>query len=73
MNTLKLISVGNSTGVIFPKELLAKLRVANGDTLFVQETPQGVEITSYDPNVSQQMDLAELIMNEDRDVLSKLA
>ena len=73
MNTLKLIPVGNSTGVIFPKELLAKLRVEKGDTLFVVETSNGFEISPYNPDFAQQMDVAESIMRENRDVLRKLA
>ena len=73
MNTLKLIPVGNSTGIIFPKELLIKLRVERGDTLFAVETPNGIEISPYDPNVAQQMDVAESIMRDNRDVLRKLA
>lgn len=73
MNTLKLIPVGNSTGIIFPKELLIKLRVEKGDTLFAVETPNGIEISPYDPNVAQQMDVAESIMRDNRDVLRKLA
>ena len=73
MNTLKLIPVGNSTGIILPKELLIKLRVEKGDTLFAVETPNGIEISPYDPNVAQQMDVAESIMRDNRDVLRKLA
>ena len=73
MNTLKLIPVGNSIGVILPRELLARLRVEKGDTLFVMETPNGVEISPHDPNLARQMDAAESIMQENRDILQKLA
>jgi len=73
MTELKVTTVGNSTGVILPKELLAKLRVQKGDKLFVSETPNGIELTSYNPEFAAQMDLAEDIMREDRDVLRKLA
>ncbi|SET88243.1 AbrB/MazE/SpoVT family DNA-binding domain-containing protein [Oceanicella actignis] len=73
MSSLKLISIGNSVGVVLPKELLAKLRVGKGDRLYAVETPNGIELTPYDPEFAAQMDLAEEIMREDRDVLKKLA
>ena len=70
---LKLTQIGNSVGVVLPKELLAKLRVDKGDTLTVTETPRGVELTAYDEEFATQMELAEKVMREDRDVLRKLA
>lgn len=73
MSTLKLTTVGNSVGVVLPKDLLARLRVGKGDTLYAVETPNGVELTPYDPHFAAQMDAAETIMREDRDVLKKLA
>ena len=73
MTTLKLSAIGNSTGVIFPKELLERLRVTRGDTLQVIETPTGVELTAFDPEFARRMELAEEIMREDRDVLRRLA
>jgi putative addiction module antidote len=71
--TVKLTTVGNSTGIVLPKELLEKLRVQKGDTLHVLETPNGIELTSFDPVFSKQMDVAERVMREDRDILRKLA
>ena len=73
INTLKLTNVGNSVGVILPKELLSKLRVDKGDTLYVVETPEGIELTAYRPDFAAQMDAAEKIMRDNRDVLKKLA
>lgn len=70
---LKVTTVGNSTGVILPKELLARLRIGKGDTLYVAELPDGIKLMPYDPVFEQQMDVAERIMREDRDVLRKLA
>ena len=70
---LKLTQIGNSVGVVLPKELLAKLRVDKGDTLTVTETPRGVELTASDEEFATQMELAEKVMREDRDVLRKLA
>lgn len=73
MATIKLTTVGNSVGVVLPRELLAKLRVDKGDVLYVVETPNGIELTPYRPDFAQQMELAEDIMRENRDVLRKLA
>ena len=71
--TVKLTTVGNSTGIVLPKELLEKLRVQKGDVLHVLETPNGIELTSFDPEFARQMDVAEKVMREDRDVLRRLA
>lgn len=70
---LKITTVGNSAGVILPKELLARLRLGRGDELFAIETPEGVLLTQYDPEFAAQMDVAEQVMREDRAVLHKLA
>ena len=73
MTTLKLTTVGNSTGVVLPKEILQRLRVEKGDTLYVVETPNGIELSPYNPDFAGQMEVAERVMREDRDVLRKLA
>jgi len=73
MSALKLTTIGNSTGVVLPKEVLAKLRVGKGDRLYVSETPNGIELTPFDPDFAAQMDMAEEIMHSERDVLKKLA
>lgn len=70
---LKVTKIGNSAGVILPKELLARLRVEAGDSLFVTETPDGVRITASNPDFAAKMALAESIMREDRDILNVLA
>lgn len=71
--SLKVTSIGNSAGVILPRELLSRLRVEKGDILFVLETPRGIELTPYDPDLAAQMEVAEQVMQEDRSVLRKLA
>ena len=70
---LKLTAIGNSTGVVLPKELLEKLRVQRGDELMVLETPDGITLTPFDLEFARQMEVAERIMREDRDLLRKLA
>lgn len=71
--SLKITKIGNSAGVVLPKELLAKLRAGVGDTLYVSETPDGIRITASDPSFEAKMALAEQIMREDRDILRVLA
>ena len=73
MASLKITTVGNSVGVVLPKKVLARLRVEKGDTLYATETPNGIELSAYNPAFAEQMDAAEAVMREDRDVLKKLA
>jgi len=74
MNTqLKITKIGNSAGVVLPKELLARLRVGPGDTVYATEAPDGVRLTAADPDFAEKMALAEKIMREDRDILRVLA
>lgn len=70
---LKITSIGNSAGVILPKELLARLRLDKGDELYALETPDGIRLTTYDPDFAAQMEVAERVMREDRELLRKLA
>lgn len=69
----KVTTVGNSTGIILPKEALGKLKVHKGDFIYFIETSNGYEIVSYDEKFVQQMMLAQKIMREDRNVLKVLA
>ena len=72
MTKLKLTTVGNSTGLVLPKEILQRLRIEKGDVLYVLETPNGIELTPYDPDFGGQIETAERVMRDDRDVLKKL-
>lgn len=69
----KVSQIGNSLGVILSKEVLAKLRVGKGDALVITETPDGITLRAHDPEFVKQMELAELVMREDRDVLRQFA
>jgi putative addiction module antidote len=70
---LKITTIGNSSGVILPRELLARLRVAKGDSLYATELPDGIKLTPFDPKLAGQMEVAERVMREDRNVLRKLS
>lgn len=71
--SLKITKIGNSAGIVLPKDLLARLRVGVGDTLYVTEAPDGIRITAADPEFAEQMAAAERVMREDRDILRILA
>ncbi len=70
---VKVTTVGNSPGIVLPKELLMKLKIEKGDTLYVTETPDGVQLTPYDEKFLRVMEAAHQVMRENRDVLRKLA
>ena len=73
MSVLTITTVGNSVGIILPKEILERLRVKRGDNLYAIETKNGIELTAYDPEFARQVELAERVMREDRDALRRLA
>lgn len=74
MNTVvKITTVGSSVGIVLPKEILARLHASKGDSLYVTETPEGVLLTPYDEKFVRVMEAAEHVMQENRDVLRKLA
>ncbi len=70
---LKLRKIGNSIGTTFPKEILDKLQVNEGDTLYLTETPDGIELTAYDPEFEQVMEAAGEITRRYRNALKELA
>lgn len=71
--TVKVTTVGNSVGIVLPKEILNRLHVEKGDTLYLTESPDGIRISAYDPNLAKKLDAMESVMRENRDVLKKLA
>jgi putative addiction module antidote len=74
MSTLKLRAIGNSLGVVLPKDVLARLNVGEGDSLYVTEAPDGsMRITPYDPAVEEQMRHARQGMSRYRHALRELA
>jgi len=74
VTTLKLTAIGTSTGVIIPKEMLTRLNVGKGDTLYAVETADGgYRLTPYDPDFAARMDKAESIMRRYRNTLHVLS
>ena len=73
MATLKLTSVGTSTGLVIPKEMLARMGVEKGDVLHVTETPDGYLLMPHDPEVERQYEMGLEIMKEYREVFRALA
>jgi len=73
MSSLKLRASGNSIGVLLPKEILARLKVGEGDTLHVVETKDGIMLTPLDPAVAEQIRLGREVMHQYRDTLRALA
>ncbi len=73
MVTLKVTTVGNSAGVVLPVEVLARLKIKKGDTLYLTEAPEGYRITPYDPEFERQMGLVDQVLRERRHVLKRLA
>ena len=65
--------IGNSTGVILPKEAVARLKVKKGDSVFLTELPGGYAITPYDPEFENQMKAARQGMAKYRNALHELA
>ncbi len=70
---IKVTPIGNSSGVVLPKEALAKMRVDRGDSLYMTETPNGYELSPYDPEFDEDMQLAEDVMRQYRNALRRLA
>lgn len=70
---LKLTKMGNSVGMVLPKEFRQKMNLESGDTVYLTETPEGYKLTPYNPEFGRQMDTARQIMKEHRAVLHELA
>ncbi len=73
MSSLKLTQIGNSVGVILPKEILAQMKLDKGDTVFVSTSDRGITLSPYDESFEIQMTEARRIMKMRRNVLRELA
>ncbi|WOJ91325.1 AbrB/MazE/SpoVT family DNA-binding domain-containing protein [Methylocapsa polymorpha] len=73
MTMLRLTTIGASTGVVIPKEMLVRLKLGDGDALYVIETAEGFFLTPYDPAVAEEIKLGERFMIEYRTAFKALA
>lgn len=73
ITSLNLTKIGTSTGAVLPKEMLARMKVAKGDTLYAIETAEGYLITPYDPAIEDQLEAGRQFMKEYRDTFKALA
>jgi putative addiction module antidote len=73
MYTLKIRRVGNSQGITLPKELLQKLNVREGDSVFVTETADGIQLTAYDPEFEKAMAAYRKVSSKYKNALRELA
>ena len=73
MTALKLTTIGTSTGAVIPKEMLARLKVRKGDTLYAIETSDGYLLTPYDPSIDEQLKAGQQFMRDYRDAFKALA
>jgi putative addiction module antidote len=73
MSVVKLTQIGNSVGVILPKEVLSRLKLEKGDSLYMSEAADGITLSAYDPEFESQMTQARRIMKKRRAVLHELA
>lgn len=73
MLALKLTQIGNSVGVILPKEVLARLKLDKGSSVFITETPGGYILTPYDPALAEQIEAGREFMRDFRDTFHQLA
>jgi putative addiction module antidote len=70
---LKITRIGNSLGVILPRDLLTRLKLDKGDSVFVTETPDGYHLSPYDPAFAEQMQTARDLMKKRRNAIHELS
>jgi putative addiction module antidote len=73
MHQVKVTQIGNSLGVVLPKEVVERLGIARGQILSLAETPNGIELSAFDPEFEEQLRVAEKIMDRYRNTLRELA
>ncbi|HEY9802304.1 MAG TPA: AbrB/MazE/SpoVT family DNA-binding domain-containing protein [Leptolyngbyaceae cyanobacterium] len=73
MQVQKIRKIGNSLGITIPKEVLQKLRVKEGDSVYITETPTGVHITAHDPDFEKAMEAYRKVRTKYRNALRELA
>lgn len=74
MLEIKVRKIGNSLGIVLPREALARLKTSEGETLYLTDAKDGAyRLTALNEKFPEQMKAAEKIMRESRDVLHELA
>jgi putative addiction module antidote len=73
MPKVKLTTVGNSVGVILPREVIDQLNIEKGDILDLTVTSEGIQLTPYDAEFGKKLEIAKRVMRKHRDVLRRLA
>jgi putative addiction module antidote len=72
MFAVKVTTIGNSVGIVLPRDVLSRLRVEKGDQLFLVESPLGFELTPYEPGFARQMEMGEQVARVERDVIRQI-
>ena len=73
MNTLKVTTVGHSLAVTIPKELVNRFHLQKGDEVFIRETPEGFEVSPFDPDFNEAMEAAAVVAKQYKNALRALA
>ena len=73
MLKVKITSVGNSMGILLPKEALNKMKADKGDTLYLVEGPEGYTLTPYQEDFEEQIEAAESVLKRYKNTLKALA
>ncbi len=71
--SVKVTTIGSSTGIVLPKDVLERLHLQRGDTVYLTETPGGVQVTPYRPDFAEAIEAGRRIMRRYRNTLRKLA
>jgi putative addiction module antidote len=72
-STVKVTTVGSSSGIVLPKEVLERLHLQRGDSVYLTESPGGVHVTPYRPDFAEAVEAGRRIMRRYRNTLRKLA
>lgn len=73
MNTIKICKVGDSLGTTFPQEVLEKVNIKEGDTVYISEVPGGIQLTTHDPNFEKVMEAYKKVSHKYNNALRELA
>ncbi|MEZ0326367.1 MAG: AbrB/MazE/SpoVT family DNA-binding domain-containing protein [Fimbriimonas sp.] len=73
MVAIKLTQIGNSTGVVLPKETLNRLGLAKGDTVYLSESAEGLVLSAFDPKMARALAISEEGEKKYRNALRELS